>query len=106
LAILEAESASVDRGEELVELAIAEAQGRPDALGQALAAGAIIDLPAGSLARAERRFRCASRLLEQAGDPQGSARILYWQTMASYVGGRAAGSPGHRPLLWDPAHLL
>ena len=88
LAILEARSASVDRGEELAELAIAEARGRPDALGQALAAAAIIDLPAGNLARAERRFRCASRLLEQAGDPHGSARLLYWQAMASYMGGR------------------
>jgi len=72
-------------GEELVERAIAEAQGRPDVLGQALATGAVIDLPAGNLARAERRFRYASRLLEQAGDPHGSARLLYWQAMASYV---------------------
>ena len=47
------------RGEELVELAIAEARGQPDALGQALAAAAIIDLATGNLARAEHRSRQA-----------------------------------------------
>ena len=88
LAILESRSASVARGEELVELAIAEAQGRPGPLGQALAAGAIIDLPAGNLARAERRFGRARRLPEEAGEIQGSARLLYWQAMTSYMAGR------------------
>jgi DNA-binding SARP family transcriptional activator/tetratricopeptide (TPR) repeat protein len=110
LAILEARSASVARGEELVELAIAEAQGRPEALGQALAAGAIIDLPAGNLARAERRFRRARQLLEQAGETRGSARLLYWQAMASYMGGRLReavtqlGHLAHLPVM--PVELL
>jgi DNA-binding SARP family transcriptional activator len=88
LAILEARSVSVARGEELVELAIAEAGKRPDALGQALAAGAIIDLPAGNLARAGRRFRRARKLLEQAAETHGQAWVLYWQAMISYKAGR------------------
>src|ERR1019366_642937 len=110
LAILEARSASIDRGEELVELAIAEAQGQPAALGQALAAGAIIDLPAGNQARAERRFQRAHRLLEQAGDTRGSARLLYWQAMASCLGGRLReavtrlGHLAHLPVM--PAEVL
>ena len=115
LAILEARSASIDRGEKLAELAIAEAQGQPAALGQALAAGAIIDLPAGNQARAERRFQRARRLLEEAGDTRGSARLLYWRAMASYMGGRLReavtrlGHLAHLPVmptevlrLWSP----
>jgi DNA-binding SARP family transcriptional activator len=110
LAILEARSASVARGEELVELAIAEAQGRAGPLGQALAAGAIIDLPAGNLARAGRRFGCARRLPEEAGETRGSARLLYWQAMASYMAGRLReaatrlGDLAHLPAL--PAEVL
>jgi DNA-binding SARP family transcriptional activator/tetratricopeptide (TPR) repeat protein len=88
LALLEARSVSVARGEGLVELAIAEAQGRPGPLGQALAAGAIIDLPAGNLVRAGRRIKRARQLLEEAGETRGSARVLYWQAMASYMAGR------------------
>jgi len=88
LAILEARTASVARGGELAELAMAEAADRPDALGQALAAGAIIDLPAGNLPRAEHRFRRARQLLEQAGEPCGSTRVLYWQAIASFMTGR------------------
>ncbi len=88
LAILRARTADAARGDELVDLAIAEAQGRPDVLGQALTAGAIIDLAAGNLARAEDRSRQARRLLEQAGDSRASARLLYWQAMASFMGGR------------------
>ncbi len=88
LAILEAGSASVARGEELVELAIAEAQDQPGPLGQALAAGAVIDLPAGNLARAGRRFRRARQLLEQAGEVRGQARVLYWQSMIGYLAGQ------------------
>ena len=89
LAILEARSASLARGEELVELAIAEAGNRLEVLGQALAAGAVIDLlPAGNLARAGRRFRRARQLLEQAGEVRGQARVLYWQAMIGYMAGR------------------
>ena len=88
LAMLEARSVSLARGEELVELAIAEAQDQPGSLGQALAAGAIIDLPAGNLTRAGRRFRRARTLLEQAGETRGQARVLYWHAMASYMAGR------------------
>ena len=44
LAILDARTVDVARGTELAELAIAEAGDAPAALGQALAAGAIIDL--------------------------------------------------------------
>ncbi|MGH3222942.1 MAG: hypothetical protein ACRDPY_30330, partial [Streptosporangiaceae bacterium] len=62
--------------------------GRPGALGQALATGAVIDLPTGNLARAGRRFRRARKLLEQAGETRGAARVLYWQAMSSYMAGR------------------
>lgn len=115
LAILEARTAGAARGDDLVELAIAEARGRPDALGQALTAGAIIDLAAGNLARAEHRSRRARRLLEQAGGSQASARLLYWQAMASFMGGRLReavtrlGHLAHIPVardevlrLWSP----
>jgi DNA-binding SARP family transcriptional activator/tetratricopeptide (TPR) repeat protein len=102
LAILEARSVGVARGEELVELAIAEAQGRPGPLGQALAAGAITDLPAGNLARAGRRFRRARRLLEEADETRGSARLLYWQAMTDYMAGRLREAATR---LADLAHL-
>ena len=119
LAILQARSASLTRGEELVKLAIAEAGGGREALGHALAAGAIIDLPAGNLARAERRFWCARRLLENESDPHGSALLLYWEAMASYMGGRLKeavtqlGHLAHLPVmpaevfrLWSPRATL
>jgi DNA-binding SARP family transcriptional activator/tetratricopeptide (TPR) repeat protein len=110
LAILEARSASVARGEELVELAIAEAGNRPEALGQALAAGAVIDLPAGNLARAGRRFRRACQLLEQAGDVRGQARVLYWQAMNRYMAGRLREAAARLADLTDlpvtPAEVL
>lgn len=102
LAILEARSVSIYRGEELVELAIAEAHGQPGALGQALAAGAIIDLPAGNLARARRRFQRARQLLEEAGEVRGCARLLYWQAMTSYTAGRLREAATR---LRDLAHL-
>lgn len=88
LAILEARSASLARGEELVELSIAEAGDREAVLGQALAAGAVIDLSAGNLAQARFRFRRARQLLGQTGEPRGQARVLYWQAMIDYMAGR------------------
>jgi DNA-binding SARP family transcriptional activator len=110
LAILEARSASMARGEELVELAIAEAGNRPEALGQALAAGAVIDLPAGNLARSGRRLRRARQLLEQAGDVRGQERVLYWQAMNRYMAGRlreaAARLADLADLPFTPAEVL
>ncbi|MGE5137428.1 MAG: BTAD domain-containing putative transcriptional regulator [Gemmatimonadota bacterium] len=88
LAILDARTADAARGSELAELAIAEASGQPAALGQALAAAAIIDLTGGNLARARYQVRRAARLLDQAGDSRGSARLLYWRAMASFIEGR------------------
>ena len=87
LAILDTRTADAARGSELAELAIAEAGDQPAALGQALAAAAIIDLTEGKLARARYRVRRAARLLDQAGDSRGSARLLYWRAMACYIGG-------------------
>ena len=110
LALLEARSVSVARGEELAELAIAEAQDHPGARGQALAAAAIIDLPAGNLPRAERHLRRARRLLGQAGETRGTAWLLYWQAMASYMAGRLReaatrlGDLAHLPVM--PAEML
>ena len=88
LAILDARTVGAARGGELAGLAIAEAGDQPAALGQALAAGAIIDLTEGNLARARHRVRRAARLLDQAGDSRGSARLLYWRAMACFIGGR------------------
>jgi DNA-binding SARP family transcriptional activator len=115
LAILAARTAGAGHGDELVELAIAEARGQPGARGQALAAGAIIDLAAGNLARAEHRSRQARRLLEQAGDRRASARLLYWRAMVCFIGGRMRdavtqlGHLAHLPVtrdemlrLWSP----
>ena len=88
LAILEARTVGAASGGELAELAIAEAGEQPAALGQALAAGAIIDLTEGNLARARCRARRAARLLDQAGDSCGTARLLYWRAMACFIEGR------------------
>jgi tetratricopeptide (TPR) repeat protein len=88
LAILDARTADAARGSELAELAIAEAGDQPAALGQALAAGAIIDLTGGNPARARHRVRRAARLLDQAGDSRGSARLLYWRAMACFIDGK------------------
>ena len=51
-------------------------------------ADAVIDLPAGNLTRARRRFRRARQLLEQAGEARGQVRVLYWQAMIDYITGR------------------
>ncbi|MGI8449988.1 MAG: hypothetical protein ACR2MP_22970, partial [Streptosporangiaceae bacterium] len=78
--------------------------------GQALAAGAIIDLPAGNLQRARRRFRRAQQLLEHAGDSRAAARQVYWQAMVSYMEGRLRdavtqlGHLAHLPV--TPAEML
>jgi DNA-binding SARP family transcriptional activator/tetratricopeptide (TPR) repeat protein len=115
LAILDARTADVARGGELAELAIAEAGDQPAALGQALAAGAIIDLTEGNLARARHRVRRAARLLDQAGDSRGSARLLYWRAMVCFIDGRLPDAvtqldrlahlpvtPGEVLRLWSP----
>ena len=115
LAILDARTADAARGSELAGLAIAEAGDQPAALGQALTAGAIIDLTEGNLARARHRVRRAARLLDQAGDSRGSARLLYWRAMACFIDGRLrdaasqldrlahlAVTPGEVLRLWSP----
>ncbi len=115
LAILDARTADAARGTELAELAIAEAGDQPAALGQALAAAAIIDLAGGNLTRARHRVRRAARLLDQAGDSRGSARLLYWRAMACFIEGRLpdaaekldrlahlAVTPGEVLRLWSP----
>lgn len=110
LAVIEARSVALARGEQLIELAIAEAGEQPGALGQALTAGAIIDLPAGNLRRAQRRFRRARQLLERAGDSRAAARQLYWQAMVSFIDGRLReavtqlGHLAHLPVA--PAEML
>ncbi|MGH3222386.1 MAG: BTAD domain-containing putative transcriptional regulator [Streptosporangiaceae bacterium] len=110
LGVLEARSASLERGQQLIELAIAEAGDQPAALGRALAAAAIIDLPAGNLRRARHRFRRAGRLLEEAGDRQAAARQLYWRAMTGYMNGQlreAVTQLGHLARLpAAPAELL
>jgi DNA-binding SARP family transcriptional activator/tetratricopeptide (TPR) repeat protein len=115
LAILDARTADAARGGELAALAIAEAGDQPAALGQALAAAAIIDLTEGNLCRARHRVRRAARLLDQAGDSRGGARLLYWQAMACFIDGRLheaaaqfdrlahlAVTPGEVLRLWSP----
>lgn len=88
LGILEARSRDATRGDELISLAIAEAGRDPAALGQSLAAGAIVDLTLERPDRSRRRFKQASRLLEQDADPDGTARLLYWRGMAQLIAGR------------------
>lgn len=88
LGILEARSRDAVRGDELISLAIAEAGRDPAALGQSLAAGAIVDLTLERPDRSRRRFKQASRLLEQDADPDGTARLLYWRGMAQLIAGR------------------
>ena len=115
LAILDARTADAARGSELASLAIAEAGNQPAALGQALAAGAIIDLTGGNLTRARHQVRRAARLLDQAGDSRGSARLLYWRAMECFIDGRLhdaveqldhlahlAVTPGEVLRLWNP----
>ncbi|MGH3258926.1 MAG: hypothetical protein ACRDOU_26600, partial [Streptosporangiaceae bacterium] len=64
----------------------------------------------GNLARAGRRFRRARKLLEQAGETRGAARVLYWQAMSSYMAGRlreaAAGLADLADLPAMPAEVL
>lgn len=118
LAILESRSHDAIRGGDLVELAIAEAGDDPAARGQALAAGAVIDLSLVQLDRARRRFHQAHILLELAGDTDGTARLLYWRGMASFVTGRLAEAtreldhlarllvtPNEMLRLWNPRAL-
>ena len=115
LAILDARTADAARGGELAGLAIAEAGNQPAALGQALAAAAIIDLAQGNLTRARHRVRRAARLLDQAGDSRGSARVLYWRAMECFISGRLHDAvdqldrlahlpvtPGEVLRLWSP----
>jgi len=115
LAILDARTGDAARGSELAALAIAEAGDQPAALGQALAAGAIIDLTGGNLTRARHQVRRAARLLDQAGDSCGSARLLYWRAMECFIDGRLhdaaeqlghlarlAVTPGEVLRLWNP----
>ena len=115
VAILDARTADVARGRDVAELAIAEAGDQPAALGQALAAAAIIDLTGGNLSRGRHRVRQAARLLDQAGDSAGSARLLYWRAMACFVEGRLPDAvtqldrlahlpvaPGEVLRLWSP----
>ncbi|MBF6334131.1 BTAD domain-containing putative transcriptional regulator [Nocardia transvalensis] len=90
LAILETRARDTILGNELAELAIAEAGDDPAARGQALAAAAIIDLTLPRFDRARRRFRQARRLLELSGDPQGATRLVYWRSMASFLTGHIA----------------
>lgn len=87
-AILETRSQDPVRGEELAELAIADAGDDPAARGAALAAGALVDLWLARLDRASRRVRGARRLLRRAGDPDGTVRLLHWRGMAAFVAGR------------------
>lgn len=87
-AILETRSRDPIRGGELAELAIADAGDDPAARGAALAAGALVDLWLVRLDRASRRVRGARRLLRQAGDPDGTVRLLHWHGMAAFVAGR------------------
>lgn len=115
LAILDARTADAARGSELADLAIAEAGDQPAALGQALAAAAIIDLAQGNLTRARYRARRAARLLDQAGDSRGGARLLYWRAMECFMSGRLREAieqldhlahlpvtPGEILRLWSP----
>lgn len=87
-AILETRSRDAIRGAELAQLAIAYAEGDPAARGQALAAAALVDLWLTRLDRARVRRARARELLRRVGDPEGTARLLHWRGMASFVTGR------------------
>ncbi len=88
LGIFEARTRDAVCGDKLIDLAIAEAGRDPAARGQSLAAGAIVDLALERPGRSRRRFEQARRLLEQASDPDGAARLLYWRGMARLIDGR------------------
>jgi DNA-binding SARP family transcriptional activator len=114
-AILEARSRDATRGAQLAELAVAEAGDDPAARGQALAAGALVDLWLARLDRATRCVQRARRFLHEAGDPDGTARLLHWHGMASFVAGRLTeaitvldslaglpSTPSETLRLWNP----
>ncbi|WP_225732012.1 MULTISPECIES: BTAD domain-containing putative transcriptional regulator [unclassified Nocardia] len=101
LAILETRSRATALGEQLAELAVAEAGDDPAARGQALAAAAIIDLTLPNFQRARRRFRRARQLLELGGDPNGAARVVYWRSMANFMTGRIMRAERHLDALVD-----
>lgn len=95
-AILEARTRDAVRGAAVADLAIAEAGNNASALGQALAAAALIDLRMARLDRASHRARQAQRLLQASPDVIGVARLWHWKALAPFVAGR----------LTDAAHNL
>lgn len=73
---------------ELVQLALAETAGEPQARATALYAGAIIDMNTDRPDRAQRRWDEALVLFEQVGNTRGVADILDARAMATCLGGR------------------
>ena len=76
------------RAAELVDLALAEAGGEPQARAGALAVGAIVDLNVNRLDRSAERFDEALELFQRGGDARGVAGILDGRAMAAFLAGR------------------
>ena len=76
------------RAAELVDLALAEAGGEPQARAGALAVGAIVDLNVNRLDRSAERFDETLELFQRGGDARGVAGILDGRAMAAFLAGR------------------
>ena len=90
LAMLAAGSDDYRRAGELVEQAMADAEGDPRAMAEVLYVGSIVDMNLGELARSGTRADEALALFEQLGDDEGVANILDGRAMATFLDGRIA----------------
>jgi tetratricopeptide (TPR) repeat protein len=94
LAMLAAGSDDYRRAGELVEQAMADAEGDPRAMAEVLYVGSIVDMNLGELARSGTRADEALALFEQLGDDEGVANILNGRAMATFLDGRIADGVG------------
>jgi DNA-binding SARP family transcriptional activator len=88
LAVLESGSEDYQAARDLLELALAAAGEDPRRRAEVHAAGSIVDLNLGDLARSESRAKIALELFEANGDARGAAGILDGRAMATFLGGR------------------
>ena len=87
MAMFASGSEDLRRADDLVTLALAEAKDEPDARAEGLFVGAIVDMNANRMDRADPRFDEALRLFEQSGNAQGIAAILAGRAMRIWLQG-------------------
>jgi DNA-binding SARP family transcriptional activator/tetratricopeptide (TPR) repeat protein len=104
MAMLMSGSTDLTRASEIVELALAEADGDHEARARALHAGAIVDMNAGAIGRASARLEESLGLFELCNNPRGIADVVDVRAMAAALAGRlpeAAESLGRAARLFE-----